>query len=321
MPQSPEIDLVPGYNLQRRLGGGGFGEVWQATAPDGAPVALKFINARHQDSALLRGEVRVLRSFAQVNHPNLIKLHDVFARGHYLVLCMELANGNLDELRQAYVLETGGNIPRDHALELVEQAATGLDYLAGLRLPGFNQTAAGMQHCDVKPSNLLLLDDQVKVADFGLCAGLGQCTHRKGVRGTPPFAPPELYQGRVCSQTDQYALAVTWCELVGGSKMVKKSAGTGDSNLLLAIDLSQARGSEVPVLTRALSADPIRRYPNCQTFVAELTKAVKMPSRRLKTLPPTVSRNARGRGNTKSCLKGAPSLAPRNASGDSRPGF
>ncbi len=303
MPLLTEIEPAPGYRLQRRLGVGGFAEVWEATAPDGAGVALKFINARNHDAAMLRGEVRVLRSFAAVDHPNLIRLHDVFASSHFLVLCMELADGNLDELRQAYLAQTGANIPPDHVLDLLEQAANGLDFLAGLRLPGFNHTATGMQHCDVKPTNLLLLDDTVKIADFGLCAGMGQRTHRRGVRGTPPFAAPELYQGRVCAQTDQYALAVTWCDLIGGRRLFTNTVGA-DGKPFLAVDLTKVRASEVHVLARALNTDPTRRYPNCQAFVVELRKALESAQPRAVPRSRPLLSQARGRGETRAAVKG-----------------
>jgi serine/threonine protein kinase len=298
-----EIEPAPGYRLQRRLGAGGFAEVWEATAPDGSGVALKFINARNQDAAVLRGEIRILRSFATVDHPNLIRLHDVFASTHYLVLCMELADGNLDELRQAYVAQTGNSIPPDHVLDLLQQAADGLDYLANLRLPGFNQTAAGMQHCDVKPTNLLLIDDTVKIADFGLCAGMGQRTHRHGLRGTPPFAAPELYEGRVCAQTDQYALAVTWCDLVNGHRVFTNTIGA-DGKPSLAVDLTKARESEVPVLARALNADPTRRYSNCRTFVAELRKAVELSQPQAEARSRSLMSQTRRAGEKTAAVKG-----------------
>ena len=278
MALQANTEPVPGYRLQCRLGAGGFGEVWEAIAPDGAKVALKFIDSRSKDATLLRSEIRILRSIRELDHPNLIRLIDVFACSHYLVLCMERADGNLDELRQAYHDETGGHIPADHLMELMEQTATGLDYLANLRLPGFNMTALGMQHCDVKPTNLLLLGDDVKIADFGLCAGMGQQTHRKGLRGTPPFAAPELYQGRVCSQTDQYSLAVSWCDLVGGNRMFRKNMGT-DGGTTYSIDLTLAREREVSALARALSDDPLRRHPNCLAFVAALREANNLPRR------------------------------------------
>jgi serine/threonine protein kinase len=221
--------------------------------------------------------VQLLSSIRDLHHPNLIRLRDVFTSSRHLVLCMDKADGNLDELREAYRQEIGGNIPPDHLLELLRQAAVGLDYLANMRLPGFTMTLQGLQHCDVKPSNLLLQGDEVKIADFGLCAGMGQ-QNRKGMRGTPPFAAPELYQGRVCAQTDQYALAVSWCDLVGGSRMFRKGIAP-DGGPMYSINLALSREREAAVLARALHDDPTRRYSSCVEFVDALRDAARMPRR------------------------------------------
>jgi serine/threonine protein kinase len=269
---------VAGYRFVSRLGTGGFSEVWEGTNREGHRVALKIIEIRGLDPAQLRAEIRVLRTMRDLEHPNIIRLHDVSANARSLVLVMERADGNLEELRQAYRAETSGDIPPDHLLELLEQAAEGLDYFAALRVSGYNLASGCLQHCDVKPTNLLLLGNHVKVADFGLCAGMWQRSPRGGVRGTPLYAAPEQYLGRVSDRTDQYALAVTWCDLVGGGRLNPKVVRTA-ANFVSAVDLMRARTCEASVLARALHEDPTRRWPSCKAFVAALREAVMDPRR------------------------------------------
>jgi serine/threonine protein kinase len=263
---------VPGFRLQTPLGQGAFGEVWAARTRDGSSVALKFLDTRKRDSAVLRGEIRILRALSEVGHPNLIRLLGVHACSHYLILCMERADGNLEELRQTYRQVSGRNISPDHLLELLRQAAIGLDYIAGLKLPGFNLASTGLQHCDVKPSNLLLLGDEVKIADFGLCASQGEQTHKHGWRGTIPYAAPELFRGRASPTTDQFSLAVTYCDLVAGDRVLLRSSQLGVESGM-GVDLSKLRERERMVLERALSPDPTRRWPSCQAFVSALREA------------------------------------------------
>jgi serine/threonine protein kinase len=187
---------------------------------------------------------------------------------------MERADGNLADLRAAYQEHTGGNIPPDHALELLGQAAVALDFLAGLKLPGFS-CAGGLQHCDVKPSNLLVLGDKLKVADFGLCAGSGWHTHTGGWKGTRPYAAPELFNGAAVPGTDQYALAVTFCEMVMGERPFFQAAPNTPTGL--PIDLTKLRDKEFPIIARALHPYPSSRWPTCQAFIQELRKVALLP--------------------------------------------
>jgi serine/threonine protein kinase len=269
---------ILGFSLRARLGVGAFGEVWQARAPDGSRVALKFIDSRMKDASVLRAEVRCMRALSEDGHPNFIRLLGVYASSHFLVLSMECADGNLDELRHIYRQVSGRNIAPDHLLDLLYQVATGLDYLAKVKLPGFNLASTGLQHCDIKPSNLLLTGDVVKIGDFGLCASMGEQTHKQGWRGTPPFAAPEVFRGRASATTDQYSLAVTYCDLVAGDRILC-DVPSMDGGSTLEVNLSKVRGRERPTLERALSPDPSRRWPSCQSFI-EALREVALPSRR-----------------------------------------
>jgi serine/threonine protein kinase len=265
---------VLGYRLRNRLGAGSFGEVWEAAGPNGQTVALKFIDSHRRDCSLIRAEIRLLQSVSGLGHANLIKLLGVYASSHYFVLCLEKADGNLEELRLAYREVTGGNIPAEDLLDLLEQVACGLDFIAGLKLPGFNLSSSGLQHCDIKPKNLLLLGEVVKIADFGLCAALGEQTHKQGCRGTYPYAPPELYRGRAAPTTDQYSLAVTYCDLVGGERVLS-GAAYGGAAIAAQLDLGPIGHEQREVLMRALSNDPTRRWPSCQAFVGALREAIR----------------------------------------------
>jgi serine/threonine-protein kinase len=255
-------------------------------------VALKFLDCRTRSPSLISSEVRVLRGLSELRHPHIIQFHGVYASSHYIILSMERADGNLADLRQAYQEEAGTNIPSEHALELLEQAAAALDFLAGLKLPGIHAASRGLQHCDVKPSNLLLLGEQLKVADFGLCAGTAWRGQGQGWRGTPPYAAPELYHDNPAPGTDQYALAVTFCELCMGERPFWKRDNPADAPYGLPVDLTKLRENEVPVFTRALHPHPSARFPSCRAFLAALRAAA---SERNPGAPPRKPRGSRGR--------------------------
>jgi serine/threonine protein kinase len=235
-------------------------------------VALKFMDCRTRSATMIAGEVRILRGLAELRHPNIISLLGVHASSKYLVLVMERADGNLADLREVYQDQTGGNIPPEHALDLLDQAAEALDFLAEIKLPGVIR-AGGLQHCDVKPSNLLLVGDTLKVADFGLCAGSGWQTHTGGWKGTLPYAAPELYNGSATRGTDQYALAVTFCELVMGDRPFFKTDGKQPPPVGMPLDMTKLREREFPVIVRALHPYPSSRWPSCKAFMQALRKA------------------------------------------------
>jgi serine/threonine-protein kinase len=111
------------------------------------------------------------------------------------------------------------------------------------------------------------------VADFGLCAGSGWHTHTGGWKGTLPYAAPELFNGAAVPGTDQFALAVTFCEVVMGERPFFK----GPSPTGLPVDLTRLREREYPILARALHPYPSSRWPSCQAFLAALRKAAHTP--------------------------------------------
>jgi serine/threonine protein kinase len=282
---------LPGFRLGRQLGAGAFGEVWDAVNADGKTVALKFMDCRTKPSGVIKAEIRVLRALRELKHPNIIQLFDVFATSHYIVLSMERADGNLSDLHDFYLEETGKNVPPDHLLEMLEQVAVGLDFLAGVRLPDYHTASRGLQHCDIKPSNLLVLGDTVKIADFGLCAASNWQTHKNAWKGTWPYAAPELFKGQATTGTDQYALAVTFLRLCAGDRPFLPKRPPSAAGPECGVDLTKVREKELPVLRRALHPLPSCRWPSCQDFIAALRHAI-LRHRTTKRVPVQAVREA-----------------------------
>src|SRR5262245_36954370 len=91
----PGAEVAPGYFLVSWLGSGGFGEVWQAVAPDDSPCALKFIDQGRE--RLAERESRSLNFMRAVRHPHVLAIRDVFSIERSLVICMELGQGTLKD--------------------------------------------------------------------------------------------------------------------------------------------------------------------------------------------------------------------------------
>jgi serine/threonine protein kinase len=272
------LQPIPGYRLTRPLGAGAFGDVWEAKNEAGDALALKFLDCRKRDRGMVNSEIRLLQALAELKHPHIIPMFGIHANTKYLIIAMERAEGSLSDLHQAYLEETGENVPPDHALDLLAQAADALDYLAAAKINGF-PSARGLQHCDVKPSNLLLVGNTVKVADFGLCSGTGIVTHHNSWKGTIPYAAPELFKGAAAPGTDQYALAITFCELVMGARPFWSAANVKNSPTGIPIDLTKLREKEYPVIAKALHPYAGSRFPTCKAFIQALRKIQEPPRR------------------------------------------
>src|SRR5262249_55412777 len=90
----------PGYRLRCVRGRGGFAEVWEAEAPNGPPVALKFMPSSNMTSTAR--EMRSVQSFQNLDHPYLVKTYDMWSVPGYIVITMELAEATLLDLMHLY---------------------------------------------------------------------------------------------------------------------------------------------------------------------------------------------------------------------------
>ena len=259
---------LKGYRLIERLGRGGFGEVWKVEAPGGLLKAAKFVfgdlDAMDEDSRPAEQEAKALERVKGIRHPYILSLEQFRIIEGQLIIVMELADRNLwDRFRECRGQGLQG-IPRDELMRYMEETAEALDLM---------NNHYQIQHLDVKPQNLFLVFNHIKVADFGLAKVLEgvKATVTGGV--TPVYAAPETFEGWVSRYSDQYSLAIVFQELLTGYRPFN---GTNTRQLLMqhingTPDLNSLSPSDRTVIARALAKKPDDRWPSC----TELVRALK----------------------------------------------
>ncbi|GIW82992.1 MAG: hypothetical protein KatS3mg105_4799 [Gemmatales bacterium] len=263
-------ELCPGYKLIRLLGKGGYGSVWEVDA-NGRTVALKFLETSNDEAAIK--EIRAIQAVKQLHHPNLVPIEQVWAQSGHVIVTMPLADGSVLDLYEACLEEFGTPMKPDEVLPMLAQAAAGLDFL-NKRQHIIDGRRVAIQHCDIKPSNLLLFGDKVKICDFGLSTITTTTVRFHRRAGTLAYAAPEVFQGRLSDHTDQYALAVSYCQLVSGKFPFHDTPSKFTEDYVRpAPDLSMLAEAERPIIARALSPVPQQRYPTCQELINELKRA------------------------------------------------
>src|SRR5579864_7798445 len=259
---------IPGYRLIEPLGSGGFGEVWKCEAPGGLFKAVKFVygnlNSLDVDGVRAEQELKALQRIKEVRHPFVLSLDRIEVVEGELVIVMELADKSLHD---SFVeCQTAGllGIPRDSLLRYIRDAAEALDHM---------NEKHNLQHLDIKPRNLFLISDRVKVADFGLVKHLER-TGASGLLGgvTPLYAPPETFTGKIHQHSDQYSLAIVYQELLTSQRPFagKNARALAQQHMHEEPELRSLPEAERPIVARALSKDPAKRFPSCLAFVRSL---------------------------------------------------
>ncbi len=273
------------YQVERKIGEGGMGEVYLARhVMMGRPCAVKVLSPsllRDPDAA---GRFnREATNASRISHPNVCAVYDfgATAEGH-LYLAMEYLEGRT--LTDALA---PGPLPLERATAILAQCAAGLQAAHDL----------GIVHRDLKPDNVMLLDQRggetVKLVDFGIAKaatgdGAQRVTRTGLVVGTPEYMSPEQLSGdELDGRSDQYSLALVFCRMVTGA--LPFSATSAQETMVKRLTerprplTELAPSKRFPaalqeVLDRALERKPDARFPSIDAFAKAIATASAPPA-------------------------------------------
>jgi serine/threonine protein kinase len=243
------------YELTEEIARGGMGVVWRGEDTLlGRAVAVKEMfphGAADSDERARKRVLREARAAAALHHPGIVTVYDMLEEDGANYIVMELLDA--ESLHD----EVAANGPLDvqRAIEIGRETASALGAAH----------EHGITHRDVKPRNVLLLDDgRVKLADFGISSIKDDpsLTTTGAVMGSPAFMSPEQAEGEPASaRTDLWGLGATLYYAIEGAPPF----GEGEAIPTLRAVVHDAprpmrrAGSLAPIVSALLEKDPAAR--------------------------------------------------------------
>ena len=188
------------YRLDRRIGSGGFADVYAATDTLlSLKVALKIPNAHWVSEDLVDEFRREAKMLSRLEHPNILPIRDASFIDGQLVIVTPLAKRTLDDrLRKRIRFET--------AFDYTSQLLAGVAYAH----------ANGVIHCDIKPENVFLFDDdQLRLGDFGIAKAAQKTISGSGT-GTLGYMAPEQAMGKPSMRSDVFSIGLIAYRMFSG---------------------------------------------------------------------------------------------------------
>ena len=202
--------LADRYRFERELGQGGMASVYLAQdLKIQRQVAIKVL--RPELAAIIGADrfLSEIRTTANLQHPNILPLHDSGEADSFLFYVMPFVEG--ESLRDRLTREK--QLPIPDTIGIATEVAGALDYAH----------RHGVVHRDIKPENILLHDGRAMVADFGIAlaaskAGGTRMTETGMSLGTPTYMSPEQAMGErtLDARSDIYALGCVTYEMLLG---------------------------------------------------------------------------------------------------------
>ena len=189
------------YRVERQIGSGGFARVFAAMDTiEGIRVALKIPYDQHVDEEMLdlfRQEVRLV---AKLDHPNILPLRNADIIDGRFIVATNLGRETLDDRMQR-------RISVEKTLHFAEQMIAAVAYAHDF----------GIIHCDIKPENFILFDDDtLKLADFGI-AKVSRVTIMASGTGTVGHMATEQAMGKPSMRSDVFSVGLIIYRMLSGA--------------------------------------------------------------------------------------------------------
>ena len=277
------------YVLVRKLGRGGFGEVWLAERRSKfvtTKVAVKLPLDDQVDHELIRLEATLWEEAS--GHPNILPIFEAHEYDGQVVIVSEYApEGSLEQR-----LKRRGKMLPSEAVQTTIKILNGLEFLH----------SRNIIHRDLKPANILLQGNNPRLADFGISRALRTSTSSQSsnITGTFAYMSPEGFDGKRSVQTDIWSVGVNLYRFLSGRLPFPQRE---PSELVAAIMMREfdPLPGEIPlglrtVVTKALQKRPGARFASAAEMREELRRVLRGKPVRLPALTLTSSVQTIGAG-------------------------
>lgn len=272
------------YELLRKIASGGMAEVYLAKQTglvgfEKLVVIKRILPHLSENEEFVRMFLDEARTAADLRHTNVVQIYEVGQdQGTYYIV-MEFLYGQ--DLRRVLrkQLEQRGRVPLQHALQMIIDAAAGLNYAH--QKADLSGRPLGIVHRDISPQNIIVTyDGTTKIVDFGIAKAASQSVEtRSGVlKGKYSYMSPEQASGEVLDQrTDQFALGIVAYELTTATRLFKYANEIMTLHAIIECRVTPPahvlRGYPVDlsdIIMRALSKNREDRYPSLADFVSDI---------------------------------------------------
>ena len=272
------------YEVKELIGSGGMANVYKAVmlgrngpVPAGTVVAVKVLRQEYtHDPELVRRFKNESKAISLLNHPNIVKVYDVSVNDQLQYIVMEYVDGMT--LRE-YLNERGGKLTSRETVHFISQILKALEHAH----------ANGVVHRDIKPQNIMLLDNgQLRMMDFGI-ARISRAENQLlsgKTMGSVHYISPEQAKGDETDCTsDIYSVGVMMYEMLSGQLPFDAEDAVevaikqiSDQPKSLHENAPQVPAALVEITEKAMAKLPQNRYASAREMLDALDTYVQNPS-------------------------------------------